>query len=548
MSEVSLVIRDAQRDISARRHGGFADQVIAALSAEPETIEELERALERFIRPGEWSEFRGFSNRLDDEPWDAGLVVIDLAARLIVCESTYSMPSLSGSVRYCDQQSTTDTYVDFHLPDDWKFWYEALTWRSIAEQRRRERAAHPPLDARAVLYGRPLLKFIAAECLNRFRDVPPLDAAPNGEPDPAADAEYDTIRQIHADWLLTSRDDLRGQSPREVLHDRHEFIDRDLQDRAQQWSQLDGCPRGLDPESHAYRFAGFGTHEMVLYYELVRALLWSCRDAVAALTAAGQATYLMPGDFAVTEVPRLESLRDRWLDAPQKEHHGRTARSIIDNERRRIPETVSGHEAMADPDCPCCQMMADMPGPCFWHLDGCNQDHDFAFSIFCRTREEWDAQQQEWADFNRRFTEREQERKRLGVEYGADAEDGSVWRRSFATDDAADVPIGVRLFGIGSNLAELIADIKERSAERTAIDALSRDFGNLREILSGADEALSDALIEPVLARFGETLDAVATDHPELAEKCHDLQSQLQRFLEPPDESGSMDWSSDLPF
>lgn len=548
MSEVSLVIRDAQRDISARRHGGFADQVIAALSAEPETIEELERALERFIRPGEWSEFRGFSNRLDDEPWDAGVVVIDLAARLIVCESTYSMPSLSGSVPYRDRQSLTDTYVDFHLPDDWKFWYESLTWRSIAEQRRRERAALPPLDARAVLYGQPLLKFIAAECLSRLRDVPPLDAAPNGERDPAADAEYDTIKQIHADWLLTSRDDLRGQSPREVLHARHDFIDRDLQDRAQQWSQLDECPRGLDPESHAYRFPGFGTHEMVLYYELVRALLWSCRDAVAALTSAGQAAYLLPGDFPVSEVPRLEAVREEWLHAPQLEHHGRSARSIIDNERRRIPEAVSGREAMADPDCPCCQMMADMPGPVFWHLDGCNQDHDFAFSIYCRTREEWDAEQQEWADFDRRYKEREQERQRLGVEYAASAEEGSIWSRSFATAEAADVPIGVRLFGIGANLAELIADIKEQSADRTAIDALSRDFGNLRDVLSGADEALSDALFDPVLARFGETLDAVAEDHPDLAEKCRDLQSKAQRLLEPPSADGPIDCSNDLPF
>ena len=52
---------------------------------------------------------------------------------------------------------------------------------------------------------------------------------------------------------------------------------------------------------------------------------------------------------------------------------------------------MSGHDAMVDPDCPSCQMLADMPGPTFWHLDGCNMDNEFAFDIYRRTREEWEA-------------------------------------------------------------------------------------------------------------------------------------------------------------
>ena len=45
MSEVKIVLKDARRAIHAKRHGGFADAVVAALSAEPETIEELEAAV-----------------------------------------------------------------------------------------------------------------------------------------------------------------------------------------------------------------------------------------------------------------------------------------------------------------------------------------------------------------------------------------------------------------------------------------------------------------------------------------------------------------------
>ena len=83
MSVVRLIIRDLDRSIYSDQHGGFADSVIAALSADPHTIEELDTAIERFIAPSEWSYFRGFGEGLDDEPVDAGLVVIDLAARLV---------------------------------------------------------------------------------------------------------------------------------------------------------------------------------------------------------------------------------------------------------------------------------------------------------------------------------------------------------------------------------------------------------------------------------------------------------------------------------
>ena len=41
MSEVRLVLRDRERDLSGTVHGSLAQCAVAALSAEPETIEEL---------------------------------------------------------------------------------------------------------------------------------------------------------------------------------------------------------------------------------------------------------------------------------------------------------------------------------------------------------------------------------------------------------------------------------------------------------------------------------------------------------------------------
>jgi len=40
-------------------------------------------------------------------------------------------------------------------------------------------------------------------------------------------------------------------------------------------------------------------------------------------------------------------------------------------------------------------------GPTFWHLDGCNMDNEFVFSV-CRTREEWEAERLKWETLGRR--------------------------------------------------------------------------------------------------------------------------------------------------
>jgi hypothetical protein len=67
MSEVRLVIRDAFRAISGTPHGAFADAVVAALSTEPETIEELDAGLANLNGPAslKWLFFRDTHVRAD---------------------------------------------------------------------------------------------------------------------------------------------------------------------------------------------------------------------------------------------------------------------------------------------------------------------------------------------------------------------------------------------------------------------------------------------------------------------------------------------------
>jgi len=544
MNNVRILIRDASSDITTTENREFAELVASALSAEPQTIAEFERALGRFLDPDEWPGFAGFAAGLNDQPGPEGVLVADLAARLLVLDLPDS--ELPAGDHAEDEFSEQDRPFRYRLPEDWLVLPRADGWQQIADQRRRDHAAQPPLDARAVLYGRPLLEQLAGDCFAALHDLP----APDEEEDEYNSPAAERVRDVHARWLTTPRSDLRGLAPRDVLLEKRDYLGWDLQDRANEWSSYGKCPAGLDVESHAYQFAGFGTHEIVMYYELVRELLWSCRERVATLCDVNGLP-VTRGDFLTCEIPRLEQVREKWLDAPDPEYHGRTPRSIMERERARLPEGVSGHEAMVDDDCPLCQMMADLPGPMFWHIDGCNMDEDFAFS-FHRTREEYEQERREWDEFHRQWEEREAERKRLGVEYPETSASDSVWRRSLAAGNGPDVPVGVRLFGIGSHLAELIVELKSPTEDRPSIDALGRHFGNLRDVVAMPDAASAASLIEPVLDRFCETLEEIGSAHLGLAERCDDLARQVRGFLQAPptgNESGPyLGTDNDVPF
>ena len=593
MSEVKVVLRDTSRSCSGNIPGFSAAQFVAALAADPVTLEELDVAVERFMPRHEGrSYFSGFRNGIDDEPWDAGLVVIDLAAKLVYVNSTYSHPGQEGSVDYHNGQCATDIRCRYRLKDDWCFTSRWDDWRSRAEKRRAEFAATEPLDVRAILYGRPMIEFLATECFRQFvrRDellreahakwiadrrewIEKYAREPQPYPESVTLAEFsqsaaygnekystafwETLKDIHARWLMTARKDLRGQTPREMLWLDHDRLNSDLDFRRQQWDYVGHCPRGLDETSHAFRFGGFGTHEMVEYYELVRHLLWSCWERLhqqAAERCDSIATNFMTvGDFLMTEVPRLEQVREEWLDELAEDiSMPLTPREIITHERRRLPEGVPNSEAMHDPDCPCCQMLADMPGFSFWHLDGCNMDNDFAFSIQHETLAKWETEQREWAEMNREIEASRKARIELGVDYGDEAKD-PIWSSSYTTLDGSEndatVTIGIRVFGIGCNLAELIGDLRLAEAPQATIDELNRHFGNLRQVLGQTTEVGNASLIEPVVERFIESINALTSTGPHFDRKTADLIHNLSHLTTPPPPSPPRDWSSeDLEF
>lgn len=418
MSEVKLNLIDTQQVLHGTIHGSVADACIAALSAEPETIAELSLALTRYIkRLDDCSPFATFQSSdlsastsanpaLDTKPWDAGIVVIDLTARIAACESTYSMPQPSGEVSYHDGTMSTDIKVLYRLPDDWLFVNSVEAYQWSRERRAQERLARPTLDVRAVLYGPPLLEFIVDECGKLA--VSEIVAAGADTASAASDsteaALLRVLSAIHARWLMTPRKDLGGASPRDVMLSRQDFIDFDLHTRSLQWSLQSEGPPCLATDSFAYRFAGFGTHEWIIYYDLVRHLLWSGRGDLS--PDAGREVF----------IARLEQLKTAWLEQPQEDLDGRTPAILIDNERKRLPIALRPADMIIDEDCPVCQMFGDETTPLgmgvgFWHLDGSSMDDEFAFSFY-KTREEWEAEnlrREEFSkEFNRRWEERQQ--------------------------------------------------------------------------------------------------------------------------------------------
>lgn len=132
MSEIKLNLLDSQTSIIGTIHGSVGDALVAALSADPETIDELEMALKRFQRckmipASSFNRYR--RSDIDETPYDAGILVIDLAARMVACDSLYSLPGPCGVAEYHDGTQSTGFRISYRLADDWIF------LRSIDEYR-----------------------------------------------------------------------------------------------------------------------------------------------------------------------------------------------------------------------------------------------------------------------------------------------------------------------------------------------------------------------------------------------------------------------------
>lgn len=587
MSEVRLVLRDANETRSGTVHGSQIEVYVAALSCDPTTLAELNAAIDRFaLESPDKGHFAWFSKELNDEPWDAGLVVIDLAAKLVVQESTYTWYGHGGHVEHRASENREGQAIGYGVTNEWHFLTRALDWNACADRRRREFAANPPIDVREVVYGEVMMSFMVRECVSEFRRRDEIrkqvhaemidrrqqwieNYAKKPQPEPttqtleelASPSEgqplfervfYDTIRDIHARWLLAPCSNLNGDTPREAMRRFRSHISNDMRSREYQWQVNEECPPGLSPESHAFQFGGFGTNELVMHYDYVREILWACWSRLEEMSSEQFEAIDIEAHVA-GELPRLREVGELWLNSPWEETPHKTPRQIIDRERARLPD--GGSYVPIDPDCPCCQAMAEMPGIGFWHLDGSGMDDIFAFSLYHETVEDWQKEQDEYEAQSRAFDAQQKLKQEwnLPSEFSGlpdDADD--IWRIAFETPEG-ELPLGHRLLVVANRMADLIVAIRISAGEDPTIPAeaitteIGRCYKRLRSACIEVNAQNYEEFLGPLIDNFVEVTEKIGFNRATIrnAEQLSDALHGFQR----PSTNYPSDWlDGDVPF
>jgi len=467
--------------------------VLGALSAEPETLEELTLAIKRYLPNFELADdLRATSIEqaaADEMPW----CCVDLIGRTALAGGGFELPDKNGAYQpFEDEEVDGCRVVWLDTPADWHFGAADIDWLSLVTQR----AGAPPsrcIDTRAVLFGQPLLDFL----------VQRVAAAGEVSADLDDEQQSQRIRSIHAEWLMTERADLAGCTPRQVLLRDRNRLCFDMEHRQYQWSMNRKAPPALPRNSCAYRYAGFGTIEVVMYFDLVRFLVCEA--------------FSCSGEPGITD--RLAEVRDLWLASPYEDSNtGMTAAEMIESERRRMPITGNGHPL--HDDCPLCQAEASGEfGPMFLGFDGhhLELEDEFAFSL-AETREEWEQEQEDHRRFSEEMDRKSAERKAAGED------DASIRKNSYVNWDG--LPPELARGALGFHLAELVTNLKESGADEQTRDALNAAF----VAFSAATDPVN---LASAAEQLRERLEMIAQEYPELVSKSADLQSRLDEVLRP---------------
>ncbi len=515
-NEETVIVRD--RD-GLRQLGPTDDwttmTLVGALSADPRCFDELARAWLRYqpnapLEELPWTECSA-------APATGRWLLLDLACLRIVAGGGAELPENPAAFQRDEGPWHGEMPVVWiNLPPDWQCveatdWKEALPPLPVPAE---------PLDVRGVLFGRALADGIARRTLEAARREP-LPARCRGWSDPGPDeSPSESQREIearwhaltvavHADWLMTPREDLEGKPPRPFLHQGRDWVDRELHNRQMQWSNEGGAPRALDRDTFAYRHGPLGCHEVVMYFNLCRELIDTARDRIVETPAIGHA--------ALTQA--IHNHAQWWLAEGSMDGDPTPPAAVIENERRRMP--LVGDGSHLDCDCPLCRMEAEGGfGPMFRGYDGHHLDLDdeFAFSLRA-TREEWEQEREEY----RKFSE-EMDAKRLQQEAAGEDPFASAWSTSYVDDDLVSRAGGsspLSMMALAVRLAEIVSDLQDAGASHDVIESLNVAFDAFRA--ANGDFSLTAS----ATSQLAEVLEQIAAAHPVLTVKAADLQSQL---------------------
>jgi hypothetical protein len=523
--------RTIHRDVSMLP---TARSILAALSDSPDNLDEMTNSLDRFLPPYDttvrWSDWKsGLCLKSSSHP----LLIIDLTARLILWPKQLGTFPRRDRVTPFDPNDPETIWFSYLVPQEWLVTDCLQDWRQLSETRRAERAANPPLDTRSVLFGN-LAEFLVDEVFAargmslsenqswtpprnwRWRELPERAAA-GQTPD-----EQDAMAEIHARWLMTPRADLGGRSPRDVLQADMAEISMHLHDRQQQWLSFGECPPLLRRESSTYRWGGYGVHQRVVYYHLIRELLNICWNWIV------EPPRGKPVPTRAEAIDRLRAAQQDWLHTPNPELlPGLSPVQIIDAERSRRPLGAKDTSERVDCECPLCRLTLGN-SVTFIQLDGCEMDDEFPFTLWVETRRQWEARKLEFAAAFPNASPMQFDEDELDDDFPFAAVSGismistSVWKSSFVRM-APNSPPDILLFGVGAHLAEMIEILRNPSEEREWIEQLNLDFDRL----VAATRSPGRPRVIPAVSCFNQHLRALGETRDDLVLQCRDLEQQL---------------------
>lgn len=129
MSVLRMIIADDQHYISSEPHGSCAEKIYALCAQAPINLEELDKLVQSTFAENLKSLLNG-PESMDLEPFDAGLIVVDLAKKWVFADDTYFGAARSGTYfKLGDEESK----IEYEFSEDWKFVSEAKWFRYLQD-------------------------------------------------------------------------------------------------------------------------------------------------------------------------------------------------------------------------------------------------------------------------------------------------------------------------------------------------------------------------------------------------------------------------------
>ena len=341
----------------------LAVQLMACVSAEPKTWQELETALRTYrpqhrllehATPLERSdELPVFIELPDEQSW----CFIDLVGRTIAVSQDFcdldgrggchewepSDEDPSGGWYRVDSSSPRmERLAYIHFPPHWKFFRGRANWQNLVERRYCRALQEPVVDSHRVLWGAPLWEFLARSVRSAPQD---------------GDAESQ-MREIHIRWMLTPHPLLADCTPQQALMAGCDYVETDMDYRRHYWSDLRRPPEPIPENSYAYCHGPYCEAHHAMHFDYVRTLLeeaWTYREGMA--TAPVEQW-----------IEALERRAAQWWDSRASlSVSGMTHRQLWSTLRQRIP--LLGEAFIDDPECPLCRAVHALDlGPTFEHI------------------------------------------------------------------------------------------------------------------------------------------------------------------------------------